>query len=735
LGRQLFVHSICLFLVLAPAFATAQLEEVDAKNVVAVRTNDVPVLDGRLDEILWQDAAVVADLHEVKPNEYEPPSEDSRFYVIYGKDALYIGAEFSDSVPQGIVAKVMRQGDFSEGEDGLKIILDTFNNGRSGYVFQLNPNGIRREGLFKNVTEVNWDWESIWDAATTIHEGGWTAELAIPYKTLSFNPRNEQWGINFSRTIGRKNEELGWVSYNRAQSPANSGTLTGLSGIQQGLGLDVVTGARVSHAKEYSVVTDDLSDTQFVPTLDLFYKPTPSLTAALTLNTDFSGTSVDARQVNLTRFSVFFPEKRKFFLQDNDIFEFGRIGGPRESGGITQASKELGRPFFSRRIGLSSTGETIDIEAGLKLTGRVGRWDFGVLSIQQSEFDDLDATNLFVGRISANVLQESSLGAIVTHGNPSAPENNTLIGTDFRYLNTRLANGNTIAGSLWYQQTDTEGLDGENSAYGFDFSAPNTEGWSGEVNYRRIEENFNPALGFVNQTDVERWFAKTSYIWRPANSVFRSITSTAKIQRVDKLDGEFDTQIVSIDALSLENNSGDTGTLFTALYDEQLTEPFEISDGVIIPPGRYSWDRFCTRVASGEQRVLRVSGYVCTGEFYDGDRGTVSANFTWRPSKHFRFDAGYTVNDITLPYGDFKTRLATLRADIAFTATWSWENFIQYDDISDSMGINSIMRWIPVAGREFVLVANRDFVDLDETRSFKSEHTDLTARISYTFRF
>ena len=726
---------MCFGPLLFSAVAVAQSGATDSKRVTSVFTGERPVLDGRLDEPLWQQAVEITDFHEVSPNEFDEPSEETRFYVIYGKDALYIGAEFVDSEPDGIVAKVMRQGDFSEGEDGLKIILDPFNNGRSGYVFQLTPNAIRGEGLFSNVTDINWDWEAIWDGATTLHDGGWTAEIAIPFKTLSFNPANETWGINFTRTIGRKQEDIGWVSYNRTQNPANSGQLEGLRGMEQGKGIDIVAGARVSRSKEFSVIEPDSSNSEFEPTLDLFYKPTPSLTAALTLNTDFSGTSVDSRQINLTRFSLFLPEKRNFFLQDTDIFEFGRIGGPRESGAVTQAAKETGRPFFSRRVGLSASGAPIDIDGGLKLTGRIGRWDYGVLNIQQSEFGDIDSTNLFVGRIAANILEESSLGAIVTNGDPTANEENTLVGVDFRYLNTRLQNGKTVAGAVWYQQSDTEGLDGNDSAYGINFSAPNTEGWSGEINYRRLEENFNPALGFVSQTDVARWFVKTSYIWRPTNSVFRSISSVAKIQRVDKLDGEFDTQIFSADFITLENQSGDTGTIFTTMYREQLTEPFEISDGVIIPPGSYRWDRFCVRGGTGEQRALRVTGFTCGGEFYDGDRDTVSANVTWRPSKHFRLEAGYRVDDITLPYGDFQTSLATLRADVAFTATWYWENFIQYDDVSDTMGVNSIMRWIPVAGREFVLVLNHDFIDIDETRSFKSQRSDLAAKVSYTFRF
>jgi hypothetical protein len=726
--------SICAALAFS-GISGAQQYALDAKRIEAVRSSQAPELDGHLNEPLWDGATVVDDFHEVSPNEYAPPSEETRFFVIYTADALYIGAEFSDKDPDGIVAKVMRQGDYSEGEDGLKVILDPFNNGRSGYVFQLTPNGIRGDGLFRNVTDINWDWESIWEASTRIHESGWTAEIAIPFKTLSFDPRNDTWGINFARTIGRRKEDVGWVSYNRSQNPSSSGKLTGLSGLEQGLGLDLVVGARGSRIRENSTTIDDQSDTELEPTLDIFYKPTPSLTAALTVNTDFSGTSVDARRLNLTRFSLFFPEKRKFFLQDNDIFEFGHIGGSRESGSVSQAFKESGRPFFSRRIGLSDSGETIDIDGGLKVTGRIGRWDYGILNIIQSEYQDLEQSNLLVGRIAANVFEESSLGAIVTDGNPTGTEDNSLVGVDFRYLNTRLENGKTIAGAVWYQQTRTDGLQGQNSALGFNLSAPNTEGLSGEVSYRRIEANFNPTLGFVSQSDVGQWFGKMAYTWRPDNSVFRSISTLAKIQRVDKLDGQFDRQIISTDFVTLENHRGDAGTLFGTFYEERLTEPFEVSDGVFIPPGEYTWNRYCARGNTGQQRDLRYSGYACTGGFYDGDGLTFGANLTWRPSKHLRIDGGYTLNDISLPYGDFRKTLFSLRADIAFTATWYWENFAQYDNVSDSLGVNSILRWIPVAGKEFVLVFNRDFIDVDETRTFVSRTTDLTAKFSYTFRF
>jgi hypothetical protein len=722
---------------LAPAGVLAQDIAPAVKSFDAVRTDAFPVIDGRLDEPLWQRATIVDDMHEVRPDEYGDPSEETRFFVIYGDDAMYIGAEFLDSEPDRMVAKVMRLGDFSEGDDSLKIILDPFNAGRSGYIFHLNPNGIRGDALFRNVTEPYWEWEGIWQAAARVTENGWMAEMAIPFKTLSFNPANETWGINFNRKIGRRNEEIGWVSYNRVQNPANSGQINGLTGLKQGLGLDIVPGLRVSESRDY---VDNLSNTEFEPSLDVFFKPAPALTAALTVNTDFSGTKVDSRQINLTRFSIFLPEQRSFFLQDNDIFEFGRISSDEGGrGGIPTSAKETGRPFFSRRIGLSEDGEAIDIEGGLKLTGRTGRWNFGVLSIRQSDYvtldDDgnvdqaVDASDLFVGRVAANFLEESTIGAIVTSGDPTSNADNTLVGVDFQYLNTRLASGKTLESAVWYQKTNTDGFDGDDAAYGFSLKAPNTEGWIGRLSYREIQKNFKPMLGFVSQNDVRDILFDASYKWRPDGGMFRSITTT------DTLDGELDKRIIYFDAIRLETHSSDTYSAFIRHDEERITEDFEISEGVIIPPGTYSWTRPCITLGTASHRALSYRGWYCPGDFYDGDRVSSGTRLNWRPNEHLSVNLSYEFGDIDLPGGSFITRLMTARADVAFTATWYWENFVQYDTVSDSIGINSIMRWIPQAGREMVLVFNRDYVDFDDTGDFRTSTGDVAAKISYTLRF
>jgi hypothetical protein len=743
LGKYSLSLLIANLIVLAPGQAPARDMLLPEKSFSAVRTDTAPTIDGHLDEPLWQLAAVIDDMHEVRPDEFGEPSEETRFYVIYGDDAMYIGAEFFDSEPDQVVARVLRQGDRSEGDDGLKVILDPFNQGRAGYVFYLNPHGVRAEGLFRNVTETNWDWRGIWNGAARLHGQGWTAEIAIPFKTLSFDPANETWSINFNRKIGRRDEEIGWVSYNRVQNPANSGQITGLAGLQQGLGLDVVPGLRVSDSRDY---IDDHSNTEFEPSLDVFYKPTPALTAALTINTDFSGTTVDTRQINLTRFSIFFPERRSFFLQDNDIFEFGRItSGEGNKGGIPTSAQESGRPFFSRRIGLSDDGEAIDIEGGLKLSGRAGRWNFGVLNIRQSDYvtlDDngnidqtVDAVNLFVGRVTANILAESTIGAIVTNGDPTSNADNTLVGVDFQYLNTRFANGKTLEGAVWYQQTDTEGFSGANAAYGFSLRAPNTEGWIGSISYREIQKNFKPMLGFVSQEDVRDLQFDASYKWRPESGMFRSITTGMRSQLTDTLDGELDKRIFYFDAIRLETRSSDRFSSFMRFDEERITEDFEISEGIIIPPGTYSWSRPCVSASTASYRAVSYTGWFCRGDFYDGDRDSVGSRFNWRPDEHLNVGLTYEYGDIELPGGSFITRLMTARADLAFTSTWYWENFVQYDTVSDSIGLNSIMRWIPQAGREMVLVINRDYVDFDDTGDFRTSTGDITAKISYTFRF
>jgi hypothetical protein len=740
------IRRVALVLCIGAAITGSAVQAADAptsKIIQAVRTDTPPHIDGVLDDAVWQHAAIVEDLHEVSPNEFTETSEPSKFMVLYDQDAIYIAARLWESNPENVIAQVLRKGDLSFGDDTITILLDPHNEGRSGYFFDLNPNGIRNEGLYTDVTAENWDWQGIWHGAAQKDSDGWRAEIEIPFKTLSFDPSNDTWGINFMRWRGLAGEWYGWVSHNNSVDPSHSGKLQGLNGLNQGLGLDVVPGLRISESKDF---TTSRSSTDVEPSIDVFYKLTSALTAALTVNTDFSGTGADARQINLSRFSLFFPERRDFFLQDTDIFEFGRIGATENYFNTTLSGvdNQSGRAFFSRRIGLSESGEAIDLDVGAKMTGRIGRWDIGVLDIQQASYTYLDSagqlvsvesSNLFVGRGAARVLGESMLGVIVTNGDPRSNRDNSLFGVDFRYLNTRLKNGRTVQGAVWYQQTDTDGLSDDNAAYGVSLKMPGGDGFRGGVGFKELQANFNPALGFVNRTDVRDYTAEFGHIWRPESEKINAIYSGIDAQRIDTIAGELQTEVVTFRALEIESASSDFLNLQYITAQEQITDPFEISDGIFIPAGRYAFGYYCVGSGSGTHRSIAGELWFCDGEFYGGDSTSGTAQLIWRPSPHFRFRLIHDVNDIELPQGKFITRLSSIRADIAFTTTWSWENFVQYDNVSNSLGLNSILRWLPRAGREMVFVINREFQDYDQTRTFKSTSSDIAFKISYTFRY
>ncbi|MBM4212606.1 MAG: carbohydrate binding family 9 domain-containing protein [Gammaproteobacteria bacterium] len=317
-------------LALAAALAAAEQSTFSPKSVVVPQISGRIELDGRLDEAEWQDAVKITDFQQFSPGNGEPPSEPTEFLLALDADNLYVAVRFTDSDPAGIKRSQLVQGQGVFNDDYAQILLDTFNDRRTGYIFYINANGVQRDGLLLGGVSYNMDWDGIRQAASTVNDSGWQAEIAIPFKTLSFDRNADTWGINLIRSIRRKREEVAWSQRDRRITLDVSGELRGMPGREQGRGLDLVPSAAISERENF---IGNSSSRLAKPSLDAFWRITPSLVGALTLNTDFSATDVDDRQVNLTRFSLFFPEKRDFFLEDSEIFEFG---------GLTQN----GRPFF-----------------------------------------------------------------------------------------------------------------------------------------------------------------------------------------------------------------------------------------------------------------------------------------------------------------------------------------------------------------------------------------------------
>ncbi len=706
------------------------------KAVRVVRTATPPVIDGDLSDAVWGNAAVVDDLHQVSPTEYAKPYERTEVYIMYDDNALYIGAKLYDTDPNLITAKNLLQNDSIGQDDRFYVTIDPFNDRRSGYFFGVNPNGVRSDGLYRNVTEFYGDWDTIFRAAAGRFEGGWTAEIEIPFKSISFDPATDTWGLNFSRTVVRKNETIAWVSRNRAYNPSVSGEATGFEGLKQGLGLEIVPSLAVNRRQDF-VTGASSSDTR--PAFDLAYRLTPQLNASLTINTDFSATEVDDRQVNLTRFGLFFPEKRDFFLREADIFEFGGIGGQRQSSipGLNTVAQN-GRPFFSRRVGLSGTGQPVDLNYGGKISGRIGSWELGALSIRQDSFGPVNADTLSVVRAKHEILDESSVGVIATSGNPTGNVGNSLAGADFLYRNTRLPGGRSIESDLWYQESNTDGVTSDQAAYGMSFRYPTSQGFRGTIQYRAFEKNFNPALGFIDRQGVGDAFLNLGYMLRKRQGYLESWQFDFDYERISYLDGGLQEEALFLRPMTLTNRTGDSVTLALSDFNEFLLTPFEIYPNIIVPPGRYDSDTRGIQFGTGSHRKVAISGRFVDypdGKFYGGSRFDKWIQATWRPSARFTGRLSYEYDDVVLPQGAFNVRLVRAEFDVAFSSTLSLVNLVQYDNISRVAGVNVRLHWIPEAGREVYFVINNNLEDLDRNGSFHSQVSDVTAKVNYTFRF
>jgi len=663
-----------------------------------VRLDTAPRIDGVLDEAMWEQATPVDDFHQVEPIEYAAPGERTEVRVFYTRDALYVGARMYQD-PARVTANILKQGSDQKifEDDWFGFDIDPWNERRNGYFFIVNPNGIRWDGSFKNIVEFISDWEGVWQAEARRDERGWTAEFELPFSSVSLDPRTDTWGFNFERRIARTGEYIAWSTRGQSANPSTNGTATGFADMRQGLGLGIVP-ALVARTTESS----GKQDSELEPSLDVFYRFTPELTGALTVNTDFSATDVDSRRVNLTRFSLFFPEKRDFFLRDADIFEFGHL-------------QDNGKPFFSRRIGLNRYGRPIDIDYGTKISGHLGAFDLGSLYIRQGEDPEtgIGARDLLVARAATHVLDESSVGVMLTKGDPQSEIDNTLAGADFSLRNSRLAGGRSVNFDGWYQRTDTGNGVGIGDAWGLALTTNRPVGPYGSISYKSIDEAFAPAMGFVNRAGIEDLAADAGYRWRFGRERKLSrIEVGAEFYRADTLaDGRLGSSLAGLH-VAADNQLGDKAEL--GVYDsrELLTEDFaifEARDGsrrVVIPAGEYAFTEAEISLTANAARRFSGSLRIRGGEYYDGTHSADEIEFAWKPNRHLNLLVSMAEDRIRLPGGDFDVQLLSTSITVAFDSHWSWTNVAQYDNVSEVVGVNSRLHWTPRAGRNAYLVVN-----------------------------
>lgn len=686
------------------------------KGAEIPRLSVPPVLDGRLDDAAWRTATRVDDLEVYSPVPGAAASYQTVFYLAYDDEALYIAARLEDPEPERILRNQLLQNQQVVNDDHVQIMLDPHDTKRGGYLFYVNPNGVQRDGLTFGNFRFNMDWDGIWYAQAVIDEGGWSAEIALPFKTLSFDPSRDSWGINLIRNHRRSGEEVAWSYRDAFPTVDVMAEIRGLDGLEAGRGLDVVPSLTLRERKSFAAGS---SDTEFEPSLDVFYRLTPGLTSVLTVNTDFSATEVDDRQVNLTRFSLFFPEKRDFFLQDTDIFEFAELA-------------ENGRPFFSRTIGLGPGGETVDLVGGLKIAGREGPWSIGALAVRQDELGGVAPQDLAVARIYRQVLGESTLGGVVTYGDPSGRTNNWLAGADFNFRNTRWIPGRSVESQLWYQRSDTSGLADDQEAFGVKLLYPNDR-LNLTIGFSEIQEKFRPAMGFVNRSGIRRYDATAFYRKRFAKGWVNALRFGFEGYEIDDTSNQLESRFLQYNLAELTARPGDRVTLYGQRRTEVLREPFNILGRASVPAGRYDFDRFGITAEAPAFRRLGARVTLESGDFFDGSRDDLSMTLFFRPTRHFVADLSYSTSDVQLATERFITRIYSLRANVAFNVRWAWINFVQYDNVSERLGFNTRLRWIPKQGQELFFVVNYDM--LDEAGSFSSELRDTTLKFNYTFRY
>ncbi len=731
-----FSSDLFVLVVLGLLLLMSSLALADEKSATAAKTTDKPVIDGRLDDTAWEGATAITDFHQLRPIEYAAASEQTQIRVLYDEENLYISINMLDETPAGIVSQVTRQGAGIGSDDNVTIFIDGYNRRQSGFVFGVNLNGVRNEGLVNPDGSFNLDWRGIWHARAARHEGGWSAELEIPFRTLSFDPTISTWSFNAYRYIARKDELIAWVSSNQSQDAASSGPLHGFAGLSVGRGLDVVPALTLRSTRNFAPASDDQ---RAEPSLDLFYKTQRGTNYALTVNTDFSATEVDDRQVGLTQFDLFFPERRDFFLRDANIFEFGGIGANFNYAGVGGSERQNARPFFSRRIGLSATGAPVDLTAGAKASGKHGPLAFGVLAARQDAFEQTDADTLMVGRVMLDVLEESSVGLIGTYGSPGSNSDNSLVGMDFRYRNSRLGPGRRLEIDGWYQQSDSDDLTGDTDALGLTIAIPNATGWRGLAQYQRVGDNFNPAMGFVSRSGVRYERAALGYNWQFADAKrLQSLHFGGNARRWSYLDDGSEQSSVAVASLDLTSARGDTLFLRVLRFGEQIragqSQPFA-GIGIVLPEQVHHWNRAGFRLnLAGTRRVSGSLAYF-DGGYYTGDREVINASVSWRPNRHWRIQGSLNYWDVELPEGDFIVRLASTRLEWAPSSTLAWVNVIQYDNISGQLGFNSRLHWTPRAGQDAYFVVGHTSLEDDANDRFNSLVSDIAIKMSYTFRF
>jgi Domain of unknown function (DUF5916) len=688
--------------VAAQAPTAAAEPEEDRPGLRAATVPQIELqLDGVLAEPAWATAESITTMRTIEPEEGGEPVGKTIVKVLVSPKEIVIGLICNDPDPSGIISFSKARDAELDDEDHVLVVLDTFLDGRSGYVFAVNPSGTRFDGLVSaQGTDVNSNWDAVWEARTVQNGTGWSTEIRIPIKSLGYKPGLTSWGLNIERRVQRLQETSRWSAVSQDYEifqTSRAGLLTNLPNFDAGLGLSIRPAISGRSEKVSADVSTELSGD---PSVDVTQKLGANLLGSLTVNTDFAETEVDARQTNLTRFEIFFPEKRTFFLEGADIFEFG-LG-----------LEETLIPFFSRRIGLGEDGVQIPINAGGKINGRVGNTNLGGLVVNTRHVDSLDAgeATMAAMRIKQNVFDESSIGMIATYGDQMGAQNSWMGGADFTYNTSRFRGDKNLSVSAWGLLNDKHDLDGDKSAYGLGFDYPNDR-WNFNMASARIGDGFDPSLGFVPRTGVYVSNGAFAFEPRPGRAQIRQMYHRASVFLVNDLEREWQSYTMDVKPFDWLFESGDRIGFRYNWEGDRPDEEFDVFEGqhesVVIPAGSYEWQRYIIEGSLAEKRPVSAEVLWASGTFYDGNLDTIEANLAFKQSL-FRLEFGVERNTGTLPDGDFTQYLYSGRLELKFTPDLQFSSFAQYDNESESVGTNTRLRWTFTPSGDLFVVYNHN---------------------------
>ena len=698
-------------------------------------------LDGRLDEPAWKSAqSFTLTQQSPLPGQSTPYSTVVR--VLASKSALYFGFICHDPEPEKIAIHTERRDGDVMGDDTVSIVLDTYGDHRTGYFFQINAAADRVDGLISGPERASLDWDGIWNARTARIAGGWSAEIVIPASTLSFTTGLDHWGLNVERFLPRDQLVLRWSSPtldSYVYDLSRAGVLKGVGDLEQGKGIQIAP-----------YVTGKTTETNRVAPRawqgqmggDITWKITPQMVSVFTINTDFAETEVDSRQINLTRFPLFFPEKRAFFLEGANQYTFG-----------LNLSRQF-IPFFSRSIGLLD-GEQIPLDGGVKLNGRIGHWNVALLDVQTRETTvspdvvlDLElpsaqvqGTNLLTSRISYDFNEHLRVGTIVTNGDPEALRQNTLAGLDAVWRTSRFMGGKNLQIGGWTATTQGDLPKGAKTGQGFKIDFPN-DLWDCRFSINQFGESFLPLLGFLPRPGTRQTDVGCNYQPRPSNGGplgwIRQAFIENRYSRVTNPQGILESWDYFLAPINIQMESGDRFEANWVPHGEILLEPFEVAPGVEIPVGSYQFNRWRAEAETSPHRPLQLGNTSWFGEFYDGHLWQQINYMKWTsPRGHVELEVD-TENDFGhLPQGNFQQKLWQVQGAYAWNPDLIFTTFIQYDTDSNLVGTNNRLRWTIKPGNDFFVIWNRNWqkVTPSPSLSLVPESDLLAVKLRWTFRY